>query len=201
MSIKINKDYKINYKDGSEFSSKKLGFLIIESTELAAKNEIEPPLQIYLHIELLCNLLENDSTAKEPINKCLWLVESPNSKALDMIKKEFPENEILNGSIAGYFNYNRDKIKIFWEIFHEIDKKHPWQNEQAWAIAGITDNIPTPHLKGIIQRPYWSVEHILKHHEKVHSIFVQRGWFAFLAVRNSSVVERIIKQEFPQLEF
>jgi hypothetical protein len=194
MAIRIPSDFRRKLNGGGEFSSQREGFVVLESSELAKKTECKPPLQLSQHSNFMSEVLERGAT------ECLWFVESPRPRALSMLQKAFPSHHILNGSIAGYFKIDRPLICEFWSTFAVADAEAPWQNEQAWGLAGVDDRLPEPESGTFLQRPFWSVEHALKNCNRLTSIFVQAGWFAFVAMRPFESLNQRLRHEFPELD-
>jgi hypothetical protein len=100
----------------------------------------------------------------------------------------------------GYFDFDRQLITRFWTAFEAAEKTEPWKNEQSWALGNVSDNLPVPKSDSLLQRSYWSVEHILGNCEKVNSFFVQAECFAFFAVRPLNEVRALVEKEFPQVK-
>lgn len=192
MGVKLNKDFRYPFKNGGEFSGGDSGFLVVESLELPRKDDLSR-LELSLHVDFICTTLELNQ------RRCFWLVESPSDRALEELRSIFSDHHVLNGSMIGYFEFDRRLIAHFWSAFQAADKTEPWKNEQSWALGNVSDNLPLPKSDSLLQRPYWSVEHILRNCEKVDSLFVQAGWFAFFAVRPFEGVQGLLEQEFPAL--
>lgn len=192
MALRLNEDFRYPFRTGGEFSGEASGFLVVESLELAKKEDTSH-LQLSLHVDFICQILRKNGTL------CFWLAESPSDRAREGLISLFPEHHFLNGSLSGYFEFDPGLISQFWDLFESVDSVEPWQNEQAWALAKIAEELPTPRSGSILRRPYWSVEHLLKNCENVNSLFVQAGWFAFFAVRPLAEVRALLEKEFPRL--
>jgi hypothetical protein len=192
MGVKLNKDFRYAFKNGSEFSGRDSGFLVVESLELPRKDDLSR-LELNLRVDFICTILELNH------QRCFWLVESPSDRALEDLRNIFPDHHVLNGSIIGYFEFDRQLIARFWSAFEAADKTEPWKNEQSWALGNVSDNLPMPKSDSLLQRPYWSVEHILRNCEIVNSLFAQAECFAFFAIRPFEGVRALLEQEFPEL--
>lgn len=194
MSIKKSTDFRRKFKTGAEFSSKEEGFLVIENLELAKKNERISPLNLSLHCKFICEVL------KQCGGECFWFVENPSPKTLTILQNIFPNHNVLNGSISGYFGMEEGLIYAFWNLFEKTYTQMPWQNEQAWGLVSLTEKLPTPQSQSWLQKPFWSVNHVLENHKRLHGVFVQLGWFSFFAVRPFEGLEKLLSNEFPELE-
>ena len=194
MALRSPVDFRIEFKGGGEFSSQQEGFIVVESLKLAKKHELNPSLQLHRHCKFIGDVLERQN------GRCFWFVETPSSKALPMLQKHFPNHQLLNGSIAGYFEHNPALVSEFWNTFAENYEAEPWKNEQAWALASVTETMPEPQSQSWMQKPFWSVEHALQNCEKFQSLFVQSGWFGFFAVRPFQNFNESLTREFPNLE-
>jgi hypothetical protein len=187
------RDFRYRFRNGGEFSAKDNGFLVVESLELPRKGDLSR-LELSLHVEFICTVLEMNQ------KQCFWLVESPSDHTLEDLTGIFPNHYTLNGSVMGYFDFNRELIARFWTAFETADKTEPWKNEESWALGNVTANLPIPKSDSPIQRPYWSVEHILKNCQKINALFVQSGWFAFFAIRPFEQARTLLEREFPELK-
>ena len=190
--MKLNEDFRYQFKSGCEFSGRDSGFLVVESLELPKKG-VRSRFQLSLHVDFVCTVLELNH------QRCFWLAENPSVAALEDLKRAFPDHHILNGSVLGYFDFDRQLIARFWTAFESANQTQPWANEQAWALGGSSGDIPLPEADSLLHRPHWSVEHILKNHDKMNAVFVQAGYFGFFAVRVSDKARLLIEKEFAQL--
>ncbi|MGI9115829.1 MAG: hypothetical protein ACR2FX_12540 [Chthoniobacterales bacterium] len=193
MALKFNEDFRYPFRDGAGFSGGSSGFLAVESLELAKKEDTSH-LQLSRHVDFICEILQKNGP------RCFWLVESPSDRARKDLISLFPEHDLLNGSLSGYLEFDPELISQFWAVFDSVDRVEPWKNEQAWALGNVAEKLPTPRSDSIVRRPYWSVEHVLKNCEKVNTLFVQAGWFAFFAVRPFDGVRAVIERQFPELK-
>jgi hypothetical protein len=194
MALHLNEDFRRKLKTGKEFSGQKEGFVFLESFDLSSKKEAVPPLQWWDHLDFIHSVLIHQEQ-----NQCFWFVENPSKQTLADLKYSFSVNEVLNGSISGYFSIDKALICAFWNLHRKAYEQEPWHNEEAWGMAGVSEKLPEPQASSWIQKPYWSVEHALRNSDKLHSIFVQMGWFGFLGLRKSPWATAIIAGEFPHL--
>jgi len=194
MSIRLSDDYRYPLRGGGNFSSLEAGFLFIESNELAQKGEHEPPLQMHRHCEFISKVVQSQE------GKCLWLAESPADAALRRLKERFPNHQVLDYSIAGYIDRtDQEAIASFWKIFSESYERESWNTEEPWALACVSHELPIPEAHTRLSSPQWAVEHCLRNHVHLNSIFAQMGWFASLGIRQSETARRMIASEFPTI--
>jgi len=190
MALEIRHPFVYRYRDGNKFSSFGSGFLFIANTELPTLGESIPPLQLPRHCEFISNVITvHDS-------RCLWFVENPSIAALTKLQGTFPRSNVVNGSIAGYTACDLESIAQFWDIFQSFNSREPWNCEQPWGMAGVSEPLLAPASDGLFSRPLWSVDHVFKHIQSVTSVFVQEGWFAFVGVRVKESIPQLIDQEF-----
>jgi hypothetical protein len=192
MKAQLNHDFRLPLKSGGEFSSVESGFLVVENMGLPKKREGAEHLQLGQHIDFICAAL------KRCDGSCFWLVENPSDAASNRLATIFPVHNILNNSVAGYFEFDSELVKSFWLTFETIDRQEPWKNEEAWALATVTEKLPVPQRGSVFQKPYWSVDHLLQNCGMVNSLFVQAGWFAFLAIRPFEGAHETLTREFPE---
>jgi hypothetical protein len=192
MALRLNDDFCRKLKNGEEFSGQKEGFIFLEYFDLASKKDTVSPFQLWNHLEFIQTMLDLQGQ-----NQCLWFVENTSKKTLNVLEKSFPVNAVLNGSISGYFSIDHKLISKFWNLCREANEQEPWHNEQAWGLAGVTSQLSQPQAHSLLQKPYWSIEHILQNSDKLCSIFVQMGWFGFLGLRKSPFAAELIAKEFP----
>jgi hypothetical protein len=191
--VKLNEDFRYRFKNGGEFSGRDSGFLVVESLEVPKKGDLSR-LQLNLHVDFICAVLEVNQ------QQCFWLAESPSKRAREELTKIFPQHQVLNNSLFGYFNFDRKLISRFWSVFESIDRAEPWKNEAAWVLGDLVEQLPVPESDSFFRRPFWSVEHVLKNCEKINSLFVQSGWFAFVAIRPFDGARALVEREFPELK-
>jgi hypothetical protein len=119
MGAKLNEEFRYRFKGGGEFSARDKGFLVVESLERPRKGDLSR-LELSQHVDFICTILELHQA-----QRCIWLVESPSDRALEDLKSIFSDQIVLNGSIMGYFEFDRQLIARFWTAFEAVDKTEP----------------------------------------------------------------------------
>lgn len=192
--MKLSADFRFKYRSGGWFSSRETGFITVEGEEQPRKGETTPALQIHRHASFVTNVMERGGS------RCLWVVDCPSDSAGKVLREKFIEHRMISCSLAGYFEPERATIASYWKIFAEHWDREPWNMEQPWALAGISAELPDPPpAKSFLMSSTWSLEHLLKNHDKIDSIFVQMGWFSFFSLRESKYSKEFIFEEFPDL--
>jgi hypothetical protein len=103
-------------------------------------------------------------------------------------------------SMCGYLQYRAAELKIFWDLCGALIRSEPWTMEQSWAVAGLKEKLPPPLSGGWHYTKAWTVEHVLRNHQNVTSIFVQEGWSAYFGFRPSDRALELLAAEFPGLD-